>query len=133
VSSSPSYSRPAVLWQEDVSGHDFKGALNYLSLLLDEDRASAAVHDLKKGRVVWRRPNDVLRACHRDPLPDRDPGVVKERARVQARRKLLPVLVVSFEFGADIADGYHRTSMAYSLDPYEPIPLVIAAVSASST
>jgi hypothetical protein len=123
-----------ILWLDEVKDHDFTAALNYLSLLLDEDRASAAVHDLKRGKVVKRRANDVLRACRREPLSERDPGVVREAGKVTARRKLAPLLVVSFEdVGADIVDGYHRLSLAYSRDPFEAVPLVVASVSRHST
>ena len=37
-----------------------------------------------------------------------------------------PVLVVSGETGADIADGYHRVSLVYRLEPYAEIPLKLA-------
>jgi hypothetical protein len=36
------------------------------------------------------------------------------------------VLVVSGEAGADIADGYHRVSLVYRIDPYGVVPLKLA-------
>jgi hypothetical protein len=39
------------------------------------------------------------------------------------------VLVVSFDEVADIADGYHRVSLAYALDPFAAVPLRIASFS----
>ena len=36
-----------------------------------------------------------------------------------AGQKLSPVLVAE----GDIADGYHRVSLAYCLDPYADVPL----------
>jgi hypothetical protein len=45
------------------------------------------------------------------------------------RHPLSPVLVVSFDDGGDIADGYHRVSAAYQTDPYTPVPARIASVS----
>jgi hypothetical protein len=41
-------------------------------------------------------------------------------------RHLSPVLVVSAERGADIADGYHRVSLVYRIDAYGEIPLKLA-------
>jgi hypothetical protein len=38
---------------------------------------------------------------------------------VLAGQKLSPVLVAE----GDIADGYHRVSLAYCLDPYADVPL----------
>jgi hypothetical protein len=34
-----------------------------------------------------------------------------------------------FDEVADIADGYHRVSLAYALDPFAAVPLRIASVS----
>lgn len=36
---------------------------------------------------------------------------------------LSPVLVLSAKKGADIADGFHRVSLVYRLDPYAEVPL----------
>jgi hypothetical protein len=39
---------------------------------------------------------------------------------------LSPILVVTGTPHADIADGYHRASLVYQLDPYGAIPLKLA-------
>jgi hypothetical protein len=39
---------------------------------------------------------------------------------------LSPVLVLSADTGADIADGYHRVSLVYRIDPYAEVPLKLA-------
>jgi hypothetical protein len=36
------------------------------------------------------------------------------------------VLVIRAETGADIADGYHRVSLVYRIDPYGTVPLKLA-------
>ena len=38
-------------------------------------------------------------------------------------------LVVSLDDGAEIADGYHRVSLTYALDPFGMVPLRIASLS----
>jgi hypothetical protein len=38
------------------------------------------------------------------------------------------VLVVSFDDGAEIADGYHRVSLSYALDPFAAVPLRMASL-----
>ena len=53
------------------------------------------------------------------PLPLSDPGVLNDLKKVLAGKKLSPVLVAE----GDIADGYHRVSLAYALDPYMDVPL----------
>ena len=51
--------------------------------------------------------------------PLSDPGVLNDLKKVLAGKKLSPVLVAE----GDIADGYHRVSLAYALDPYTDVPL----------
>jgi hypothetical protein len=48
--------------------------------------------------------------------------VLRELKKVLSGRKLSPILVAE----ADIADGYHRLSLAYNLDPYGDVPLKLA-------
>ena len=74
---------------------------------------------LRKLPVIQRRANDILRATQRDPLPLSDPGVLRDLQKVLAGEKLSPVLIAE----GDIADGYHRVSLAYALDPYADVPL----------
>ena len=51
---------------------------------------------------------------------------MKDLIRVVEGKKLSPVLVLSAPGGADIADGFHRVSLAYRLDAYAEIPLKLA-------
>jgi hypothetical protein len=117
-------------WLDDVAPHDFDAALAYLSLKFDEKQATAAVARLKKAQVTRRRANDILRACGLDALPLDDPGVRRDLLNAVSGKKLSPVLVVSTDDGADIADGYHRVSLAYHLDPFGDVPLRIGAAPA---
>ena len=106
-------------WKSDVDQHDYAAAASYLSIRFGEGRAEKIAAEFKKLPVISRRANDILRATGRDPLPLSDPGVLKDLKKVLAGEKLSPVLVAE----ADIADGYHRVSLAYALDPYAVIPL----------
>jgi hypothetical protein len=117
--------RLMIQWLKDVVDHDFEAAYDYLSLRLDEDRAKLAVKALRKAEITTRRANDILRACGYAALPLSDPGVHKDLLK-SSEKKLSPVLVVSFERGGEIADGYHRVSLAYNVDPFADVPLRIA-------
>ena len=112
-------------WKKDVDPHDYDAASSYLSIRFGAGRAGKVAAELRKLPVISRRANDVLRATGRTPLPLNDPGVLKDLKKVLAGQKLSPVLVAE----ADIADGYHRLSLAYALDPYAVVPLKLGGVS----
>jgi hypothetical protein len=121
-------STTSIRWEKDVAPHDFEAALAYLSLRFDEDRAEKLVKKLRSAPITQRRANDVLRACGREPLELDDPGVRRDLVTIAQGRRLSPILVVyDKDGGPDIADGYHRVSLAYRLDPFATIPLRIAA------
>jgi len=112
-----------IRWLDDVAGHDYNAAEAYLSLKVDVESAGKVVKRLRKAPITRRRANDILRAAGLTPAPLDDPGVMKDLVKVIEGKELSPVLVVSGEAGADIADGYHRVSLVYRLDPYGEIPL----------
>jgi len=106
-------------WKKDVAEHDYTAAASYLSIRFGQDHADQVAAKLRKLSVTTRRANDILRATGREPLSLNDPGVINDLKKVLAGDKLSPVLVAE----GDIADGYHRVSLAYALDPYADIPL----------
>jgi hypothetical protein len=106
-------------WRKDVADHDYAAASSYLSIRYGESRAGVISQQLRKLPVIQRRANDILRAVRREPLPISDPGVLRDLQKVLAGQKLSPVLVAE----GDIADGYHRVSLAYALDPFASVPL----------
>ena len=110
---------PQLQWKNDVASHDYAAAASYLSIRYGENRARELSDKLQKLPVITRRANDILRATRRDPLPLSDPGVLRDLQKVLSGEKLSPVLIAD----GDIADGYHRVSLAYALDPYAMVPL----------
>jgi hypothetical protein len=122
MSKAPATTSP-IAWLKDVADHDYEAAHNYLSLKLDEQRATDVVARLKKTKVTSRRANDILRATGLPALSLTDPGVQRDLLKLLHGEKLSPVLVVDQKEGADIADGYHRVSLAYNIDPFLMVPL----------
>jgi hypothetical protein len=116
-------SKAPIAWLKDVVEHDYDAAYNYLSLKLDEKRAGESVDRMKKSDLTSRRANDILRATGLPALPLTDPGVQRDLLKVLNGEKLSPVLVLDQKAGADIADGYHRVSLAYNIDPFMTVPL----------
>ncbi len=114
-------------WLEDVAEHDYAAAEAYLSLKFDKVTVTKKVDRLRKASITTRRANDILRAAGLLPAPLDDPGVMKDLIKVVERKRLSPVLVIRGERGAaDIADGFHRVSLVYRLDPFAEIPLKLA-------
>ena len=110
-------------WAAEVADHDYAAAEAYLSLKLSEDAVAKAVQRLRKAALTARRANDILRAAGLTPAPLDDPGVMKDLIKAIEGKRLSPVLVLSGKKGADIADGFHRVSLVYQLDPYSEVPL----------
>lgn len=124
---------PVVRWLPQVANHDFDAAYRYLSLRMSDKQAKAMVDKLRKVPALeTRRANDILRACDLSPLPLDDPGVMRDLLRVARGQSLSPVLVISFEDRAEIADGYHRVSLSYRLDPFGEVPLLMASSSGAA-
>jgi hypothetical protein len=123
MSKSPSMNKSPIAWLKDVADHDYEAAQNYLSLKFNEKRAGEMVDRMKKAKVTERRANDILRATGLTALPLSDPGVQRDMVKLLNGEKLSPVLVCDQKPGSDIADGYHRVSLAYNIDPFMTVPL----------
>ncbi len=115
-----------IKWLDDVAPHDYRAAEDYLSLKVGDEKVQKAVKRLRKASVTKRRANDILRAAGLSAAPLDDPGVIKDLIKVIEGKRLSPVLVVNDKDRADIADGYHRVSLVYRLDPYGEVPLKLA-------
>ena len=113
-------------WASDVAQHDYAAAEAYLSIKLAEDKVVKIVARLRDAPLTTRRANDILRAAGVTAAPLDDPGVIKELIKVVEGKQLRPLLVVSGKRQADIADGYHRISLVYRIDPYADVPLKLA-------
>jgi hypothetical protein len=117
-----------ISWREDVAEHDYAAAEAYLSLKLSPAAVEKAVARLRKEKMTTRRANDILRAAGLEAAPLDDPGVVKDLVKVIQGKALSPILVVSSGAGeSEIADGFHRVSLVYGVDPYGDVPLKLAS------
>jgi hypothetical protein len=122
----PANGQVPIRWEDDVAEHDYAAAHAYLSLKLTVAETDKVVNRLRKAELITRRANDLLRASGLNAAPLDDPGVVKDLIKVIEGRSLSPVLVVGGAGGTDIADGFHRVSLVYRLDPYGEVPLRLA-------
>jgi hypothetical protein len=118
----PSWVDTTVKWESDVNPGDFAAAASYLSIRYGIVDAGIARRELTGKKPVKRRANDILRSVRREPLPMSDPGVAGELRKILTGQTLSPVIIAR----GDIADGYHRVSLAYNLDPFASVAVVIS-------
>ena len=124
----PAEGRVPIRWKDDVAEHDYAAAQAYLSLKLTAAETDKVVARLREAELTARRANDILRACGLTAAPLDDPGVVKDLIKVIEGKPLSPILVVGGAGGTDIADGFHRVSLVYRIDPYGEVPLKLVDV-----
>ncbi len=114
-----------IKWRQTVAEHDYAAAAAYLSLKLGDDADQKAVRRLRDAKLTSRHANDTLRAARLAPAPPDDPGVTKDLIKAVEGEELSPVLVLNGKRGSGIADGFHRVSLVYRLDPYAVVPLKV--------
>jgi len=113
--------KPIERWKDEPEEHDFPAAADYLSLVLPERDAAAAVDALRAAPTVRRKAKDLLRASRLELLPRDDPEVAKDLKKIARGQQLSPVLLVR---GSPlvVADGYHRICASYHLGEDAEIP-----------
>jgi hypothetical protein len=121
---------PKQHWKPTPDEHDYPAAQDYLSLLMPEDEAAAAVKALMNAPLLHRKAKDLLRAAALAVLPQTNVHVAKDLQKVSNGEMLSPVLLVrgdAFHAAALlVADGYHRICASYYLNEDEDIPCRLA-------
>ncbi|MCW2514655.1 MAG: hypothetical protein JWR11_3697 [Mycobacterium sp.] len=116
----------AVRWLDAPEDHDYAAAADYLSLISEADAIAKTVEALKAADTSPRKAKDILRAACLDLLPETNPGVKADLAKIAAGKKLSPILLVRGKavdgVALQIADGYHRVCASYLTDENTPIP-----------
>lgn len=116
----------AVKWLDDPEEHDFAAAADYLSLIAEGDAVAATVDALKSASTELCKAKDILRAARLALLPDTNLRVKNDLAKIDAGKRLSPILLVrgkAFDgVACEIADGYHRACASYLTDENTPIP-----------
>jgi hypothetical protein len=126
---------PTLPWADEVDPDDYQHAFDYLSLHWLPDRAQAAVTALADAPLVRYLPGDILRTSLSPkgaedvaPLALDDPGVRRELVYALNKGEISPILCVNLTEGIVIADGRHRSWLAYHLAPFRKMPLKLARV-----
>ncbi|GAA2740991.1 hypothetical protein GCM10009868_05310 [Terrabacter aerolatus] len=123
---------PAVAWLDDPEEHDYPAAASYLALVAGAELVTAAEAAFRAADSTRFKAKDILRAAHLEVLPETNPHVASDLAKVRAGHALSPVLLVRGDLRAgrpaQIADGYHRVCASYLTDENTDIPVRIIDV-----
>ena len=118
-------------WQDAPEEHDFPAATDYLSLVAPANEVTKVVEALRSGETVHRKAKDLLRASRLELLPSDNVHVKKDLAKVDAGKKLSPVLLVRGRgdkgMPLTVADGYHRICASHHLDEDADVPCRLVA------
>ncbi len=123
----PAYGVPmSVKWLDDPEDHDYAAAADYLSLISEADAVGTTVDALRAEATSLRKAKDILRAARLDLLPATNVRVKADLAKIDAGKRLSPILLVRGrvldDVALQIADGYHRVCASYLTDENTPIP-----------
>jgi hypothetical protein len=121
---------PTEHWKDEPDAHDYPAARDYLSLVMTEQEAEAAVEALRQSAITRRKAKDLLRASRLALLPPENPHVAIDLDKVRQGELLSPLLLIRGNARGDVpltvADGYHRICASYHIDENADIPCRIA-------
>ncbi len=124
----------ADIWKQRPETHDYPAALDYLTLLLEEQAAKKLVSRLRKAPTIHKKAKDLLRASRLPLLPRDNLHVAGDLKKIKKGHALSPVLLVRGDVTRDlplvVADGYHRICASWYRD--ENIPIACRIVSLES-
>ena len=122
------------LWKTEPDERDFPAALDYLSLIVAQERAERVVELLRTAGSMHRKAKDLLRASRLPLLPRDNAHVKADLMKIKRRQPLSPVLLARGDVLAnrplEVADGYHRICASYYTDENADIPCRIVDVTA---
>jgi hypothetical protein len=120
-----------VKWLEQPEPHDFPAASDYLDMLAEPHIVKQLTEELQAGTVVHKKAKDILRAARLNLLPNDNPHVTADLAKIKKGQALSPILLIRGDYATgvplQIADGYHRVCASYYTDENTDIPVVLVS------
>lgn len=110
-----------IAWSATSPESTYQAALSYLTTRYGERVAYILVAKLRHSTLRAVAAKDILRAARLDPLPPGEDNPQGDTTGGGGRYP--PVFVIRTRHGADIADGYHRVSLAYNQHPTTLVPV----------
>jgi hypothetical protein len=121
-----------VKWLEEPEPHDFPAASDYLDMVAEPHIVKQLTEKLQAGAIVHKKAKDILRAAQLNLLPNDNPHVVADLAKIKKGQALSPILLIRGDYATgvplQIADGYHRVCASYYTDENTDIPVVLVSL-----
>ncbi len=117
-----------IAWLTEPEAHDYDAARSFLSLIFKPQAVERYLAQLRRAPRSEFKAKDIFRASGLSLLGVSNSHVEKDRRKIQAGKKLSPLLLVRDDARgrAIIADGYHRLCAVYEHDEDARIPCRIA-------
>jgi len=123
----------SVKWLEKPEAHDFPAASDYLDMLAEPHIVKQLTEKLQAGTIVHKKAKDILRAAQLNLLPNDNPHVAADLAKIKKGQALSPILLIRGDYTTgvplQIADGYHRVCASYHTDENTDIPVILVSLS----
>ena len=108
-------------WETSADKDNAKDATEYLGMFKKKKNAARIIDDLKNGKLVTFKAKDILRAAQLPPQPQDNAHVQIALQLINNGVPLTPVYLLRGKLKqgvpVTIADGYHRVSAAFWVDP----------------
>ena len=117
-----------ITWLKQPEDTNYPAAISYLTLLFPLIEAEVIGIKLKDGLRTSFKAKDIFRASGLSLLGISNKHVKKDQEKIEANKKLSPLLLVRHNNKLIIADGYHRLCAVYSYDEDAWIPCHIVEV-----
>lgn len=116
-----------IIWLSKPEDHDYQASLSYLSLILNNKRATKLVKSLKKASLTSFKAKDIFRSSGLSLLGISNIHVERNTEKIKSGISLSPILLVrdNRQRRLIIVDGYHRLCSVYLFDEEADIPCKI--------
>ena len=112
-----------IRWLPQVEAKDYAAAYRFLTAHGDANVAGAAQAALRRAPYGRAPAAHIVRLTNFNPLPLGNPNVQRHAVRMGGGEAFSPILLVTLPDDRTIvADGHHRLSLAYDLDPGQLVP-----------
>lgn len=119
-----------IVWLDEPSEHNYPSAVSYLSLIMEENKASLVSGRLKSAKMSTFKARDIFRASQLPLLGISQHQIDRNLKKIKNNDPLSPILLVRDveKRKVIVADGYHRLCAVYHHNDNMDIPCKIVTL-----